>query len=138
MKFTLFYKDYSFKPTLSAMKEFKESTGKDLWASLMGYISVYTSCAKSTDKNVADMLILLADVLDFVEAAQLFYCLAKQENNSLTLQEIEDAMFHAGILKNNEAGNKAEPYTIVLYQLALQINEYHNQLHSEKKPKASS
>ena len=137
MEFKLFYKSYNYKPSLSAVKQFKEATGNDLWSTLLRYMVAFTNSRKSGE-SVADTLSKLSDVVGFVESAQLFYCLAKQENKALTLSEIEDAMFHAGILPNQEDTDMCEPYPFVLYQIALDVITYHGTLSSEKKPLAPS
>ena len=132
MEFKLFYKSYDYKPSLKAMKQFKESTGKDLWATLLRFMVTFTNSRNGGD-SVAELLEKLSGVVDFVDAAQLFYALAKQENKSITIDEIEDAMFHAGILPSHDEHDYSEPYPFVLYQVALEVQEYHRTIASEKK-----
>lgn len=127
MHFKLAYKSYECKPSLAAMKSFKEATGLDLWSTLIRYMTVFVNASRTgetLDKTLAE----LSAVVDFVDAAQLFFCIAKQNNKSLTIDEIEDAMFHAGILKSDRADDMGEPYPFVMYQLALDVHNYHEQL----------
>lgn len=132
MIFKLCYKSYEFKPTLAAMKQFKESTGLDLWATLIKFIATFSKGQKD-NSPLGDRLHSLAQVLDFVDAAQLFYCLAKQSNSAVTIDEIEDAMFHVGILASDRDSDMSEPYPFVLYMLALDIYNYHEQLAKDTK-----
>ncbi len=137
MEFKLFYKSYSYKPCLRAIKEFKESTGLDLWATLTEYVGVFAKC-RQDGVSVSETMSRLAKVVSFVESAQLFYCLAKQES-SVSIDEIEDAMFHAGILPSEREHDMGEPYPFVLYLVAAEIQEYHAQLtKNAKKPEAHS
>ena len=133
MQFKLFYKEYDCKPSLAAIKLFKEATGLDLWSSLTKYMVCFTESRRDKE-SVAELLSKLAHVLDFVQAAQLLYCLGKQSNSALTISEIEDAMFHAGILPSSDESDLCEPYPYVIYRLALDINDYHASLSAEKKP----
>jgi hypothetical protein len=137
MEFKLFYKSYDYKPSLAAIKQFKEATGLDLWSSLIKYMVCFTQSRANSD-SVGDMIHKLSSVLDFVQSAQLFYCLAKQSNSRLSIDEIEDAMFHAGILPSNEDTGLCEPYPIIMYKIALDVQEYHATLSNEKKPQAHS
>ena len=131
MKFKLCYKEYEYKPSLKAIKEFKEATGLDMWGVLSKYLTVYLKC-RTDNHSITDMLHELSTVMTFVDAAQLFYCLAKQ-SSSVSIDEIEDAMFHAGILPTEADGDMGEPYPIILYMLALDVNKYHESVRAEVK-----
>ena len=133
MEFKLFYKTYNYKPSLKAMKQFKEATKKDLWSTLLKFMVTFSNSRNSGD-SVAELLEKLSEVIDFIDAAQLFYALAKQENSTLTIDEVEDAMYHAGILPSTEEHDYSEPYPFVLYQVALEVQDYHRTIASEKKP----
>jgi len=135
MDFKLFYKSYDYKPSLAAIKQFKEATGLDLWSSLIKYMVCFTE-SRSNGDSLGDMIYKLSTVLDFVQSAQLFYCLAKQSNSNLSIDEIEDAMFHAGILPSSADTGLCEPYPIILYSIALDVQGYHASLANEKKPLA--
>ena len=105
-----------------------------MWSVLIKFITTFSNGQKE-NLPIGDRLYNLSQVLDFVDSAQLFYCLAKQSNSSVTIDEIEDAMFHAGILESKRDGDMSEPYPFVLYQLALSVYEYHEQLAKDtKKP----
>ena len=131
MEFKLFYKVYSYKPNLRSIKQFKEATGLDLWSTLTDFMGVFIAC-RAEDVSVSDTMKRLAAVIGFVDAAQLFYCLAKQDT-ALTIDEIEDAMFHAGILPSDSETDLKEPYPFVIYQLCVDIHNYHAGLTKEEK-----
>lgn len=133
MEFKLFYKSYNYKPSINAVKEFKLATGLDLWSTLLKYMITFTEVRKS-GATTAELICKLSEVIGFTEAAQLFYIIAKQENKALTLSEVEDAMFHAGIAVSTEEHDLAEPYPFVLYKVAIDVITYHQTLSEEKKP----
>lgn len=145
MKFRLCYKDYEYKPTLSALKRFKSSTGLDLWGVCAKYMDVYTNSRKAivTDGNkshtdsVQETIYKLSKVLDFVDAAQFLYCLTI--DSGVTIDEIEDGMFHAGILPSERDHDMSEPYPFVIYLVCTDIILEHVKLTElKKKPLASS
>ena len=129
--FKLCYKEYEYKPSLKAIKDFKEATGLDMWGVLSKYMSTYLKC-RAEGVPLTDMLNELAKVIDFVDSAVLFHCLAKQ-SSSVSIDEIEDAMFHAGILPTEADSDMSEPYPMVIYMLALDINKYHETVRAETK-----
>lgn len=131
MEFKLFYKTYTYKPNLKAIKQFKESTGLDLWATLTSFMGVFLGCRSDGDSTTETMR-KLSEVIGFVDAAQLFYCLAKQDS-SITIDEIEDAMFHAGILPSERDGDISEPYPFVIYQICLDVHTYHSEIAKDQK-----
>jgi hypothetical protein len=132
MLFKLCYKSYDFKPSLAAMKQFKDATGLDLWTTLIRYMGSFSN-SQSNGLSLADTLYELSNIIGFVDSAQLFFCVAKQSSKSITIEEIEDAMFHAGMLKSDRDSDMSEPYPFVLYQLALDVYEYHAQLSKNTK-----
>ena len=131
MKFKLFYKEYEYKQNLKAIKQFKEATGLDLWSTLTSFMGVFLDC-RSEDVSVSVTMKRLANIIGFVDAAQLFYCLAKQDS-SLSIDEIEDAMFHAGILSSDAEHDMREPYPFVIYQVCVDIHNYHAGLTKDEK-----
>lgn len=133
MEFKLCYKSYAFKPTIKAMKQFKEATGLDLWATLSRYMLTFI---ENREKPVGELVASLSDVVDFVSASQLLHALAQAENGKIGIDEIQDAMFHAGIFPNDSESDFAEPYPFVMYQVSIMIQEYHAQLQTEKKREA--
>jgi len=133
MRIKLFYKDYDCKLNLAAIKMFKESTGKDLLGTLTAVMECFIT-SNGNGESVMQRIVGVSNVIDQIDASQLFYCLIKQSNKAVTLAEIEDAVFHSGVLPSIDDGDDREPYQAVLYKLAIDANEYHNTLANEKKP----
>lgn len=139
MEFKLFYKKYEYKPTLAAMRKFKDATGLDLWGTCAKYMDTYTNSRNGKDQDsIQEAIYKLSKVLDFVNAAQFLYCLASQSSN-VTIEEIEDAMYHSGILPSEREHDMSEPYPFVIYLVCTDIILEHVKLaESKKKPIASS
>lgn len=129
--FQLCYKKYEYKTSFKASKDFKDSTGLDLWGVLLDYVDCYIE-SMADGNNTAKTLSRLSKVIDKVDASHLFHSLAKQ-CGSVSLEEIQDAMEHAGILPTDVDNGMGEPYPIVLYMLALEIIDYHKKQRSEAK-----
>ena len=136
MQFTLCYKKYDYKMSLKAMREFEEATGKCLWSTLISYIYRWTS-SRSNGDNLMLTLSSIGEVLTFSESAKLLHCLAKQENKLITIDEIEDAMFHVGLTPVDQADEQCQPYQLVIFQVAIDIHEYLKNLSELKKSQAN-
>ena len=121
--------------SLGAMRRFKEATGKGLWSFLQGHINNYI---KVSGGSVFDVCHKLHELSDFDDAAQAFYCMAKECNSHLTLDEIEDAMFHVGWRPSERDDDMSDPYCIVLYQLALDVDASFEEIVSKKKSEVDS
>lgn len=135
MRFRLFFKDYDCKFNLKSMKQFEEATGKDLWPSLMLYIHTFSV---NQDQGTLVLIDKLSKVLTFSEAAHAFHCLASQCNSKVTIEEIEDAMFHAGIRPSERHDDMSEPWPLIMYRLCIDIDNYHTKAIQAKKPAADS
>jgi len=118
MKFSLFYKDYDFKVNFSAMREFKQETGRGLWSSIQG---VLVAARKSDD--VWEQLFNIGKHIDELDGAMLLWIIAKQCNNTLQLSEIEDAVIRCGWKPVDSSDKRAQPYTHVLYSIVLQLDQ---------------
>ena len=130
MKFKLCYKEYECKISLGAMKRFKEATDKDLWGICSKYMSTYIQCQKD-GLAVQDLIYELSTTLDFIDSAVLFHSVCV--DSMVTLDEIEDAMFHAGILPSKRDHEMSEPYPLVLYMLCTDIIKEHIEKAESKK-----
>lgn len=130
MKFKLCYKEYDCKISLGAMKRFKEATGKDLWHVLTSFIIEYS---ERNDESIMKTCSHMYGVCSFDTAANLFYSLAKECNSALTIEEIEDAMFHVGWLPTDRDGDMSEPWPMVMVLLAADVNKYFNEITLKKK-----
>ena len=58
-------------------------------------------------------------------AAKAIHCLVRQENKSISLDEIEDATFRVGWLPTDDESGWIEPWPIVMVDIATQINKYY-------------
>lgn len=124
MEFKLFYKSYPFKVTWAAKRDFKRETGRGLWPTLMGVINVMI---KNKDKSILERLQAVSEHVDEIDGAILLWCLAKQCNNALTLNEIADACERSGWRPVDSDSDYAQPYTYVLYTLALTIDKVYQE-----------
>jgi hypothetical protein len=123
MKFKLCYKDYDYKVTWAAKREFKRETGRGLWSTLQGVISVYNA---NSDGSIIDLMAAIGKFIDDVDGAILLWVLAKQCNSTLQLSEIADACDRVG-WRPTEDGEYAQPYTFVLYSIVLEIDKMYQQ-----------
>ena len=134
MRFTLCYKEYPFKMSLGAMKQFKVATGKDLWHTLVAFLDEWM---QGEGESVLKRCRRAYEVVDFVTAAELIHALVKAENKSVPIAEIEDAMFRVGWLPTDLENNNVNPYPLVLVSIAHQINdEFTLGVEQEKKSQA--
>ena len=120
MRFTLCYKEYPFRMTLGAMKQFKSATGKDLWHTLIAFLDDWM---KSEKESTLTRCRGVYNVVDFATAAELIHALVKAENKSIPMAEIEDAMFRVGWLPVDLDDGNINPYPLILVSIAHQINE---------------
>ncbi len=137
MKFTLCFKEYPFKMSLAAMRDFKEATGKCLWSTSLRFLHDFTE-SRAKGENLLLTLAKVGSIMDFEESAEFMYCLAKQENSQIKLAEIQDAMFHVGMTPSEIDGNKFEPYQIVILGICTDIQKHLQELAVEKKQEADS
>lgn len=130
----LCYKEYPYKMSLGAMKQFRQETGKDLWCSLLQFIECYAS---TEGEPIVTRLRKLYEMLDFETASHCFHALIKAEDKSIPLIEIEDAMFRVGWLPTDRDGDMSEPWPLVLVVVAHEINkQFELDVKTEKKPSA--
>lgn len=130
MEFKLAYKSYEYKMSLAAMKRFKEATGRDLWSILSQYVVEYSNHKESPLLRLCGAL---GEFCDFETASYIFYCLAKECNSRLTIEEIQDAMFHVGWRPSERPDDMSEPYPLVLVLIASDIDQYFSELVVKKK-----
>ena len=117
---SLCYKQYPYKMSLAAMKQFKQATGKDLWCTLIQFLECWHDSAGKSQLTRARKAY---EVVDFETASHVFHSLIQAEDKSIPLIEIEDAMFKVGWLPNDHTGNMSDPYPLVLVALGHAINK---------------
>jgi len=124
MKFKLCYKEYDYKITWSAKRDFKRETGRGLWSSLQGLLFIVQ---ENKGGSVFNLMSEMGKHIDDVEGAILLHSLAKQCNSSLQLSEIADACDRVGWRPVNDDSDYAQPYTLVLYSMVLDIDAMYQQ-----------
>ena len=65
-------------------------------------------------------------------AAKLFHCLIVQEDKSIPLAEIEDAMFRVSWMPTDNDTDMCEPWPMVMLQLAIDVSSYYAELDKKK------
>ncbi len=143
MQITLCFKDYQAKMSLDAMRRYKAATGKDLWHSLLLYLETYLAfkdkVANGEDVSTIELCRGMYDVLHFDDAAQLFHAMIIGEMNRIPLAEIEDAMFRSGWMPSEAEHEKFEPWPLIMYKLALDVDgAFREARESEKKEQADT
>lgn len=126
----LCYKTYEYKLNLAACKYFYEKTDLDLQHTLMLFLQ---ACRESEKMDYTDRLSAFHGVMSFKDAAILFYSLIKQQDNSIPLSEIEDAMFRVSwIASKEDDADLCQPWPLVLVDLATQVSKYYSELDKKK------
>jgi len=121
MKFKLCYKDYDYKITWDAQREFKRETGRGLWSTLQGIMGIVQA---NQDRSVMDLMTAIGNHIGDTEGPILLYTLAKQCNSLLTLDEIADACARVGWRPISNGDDYAQPYTLVLYSILHQVDAH--------------
>jgi hypothetical protein len=124
MKFKLCYKEYDYKITWAAKREFKRETGRGLWCTLQGIVGVVQ---ENKESSAMKLCTEIGRHLGDVDGVILLYILAKQCNSALQLSEIADACDLVGWRPISNDDTYAQPYTIVLYSMALDIDDLYRQ-----------
>lgn len=117
----LCYKKYPYKLTLGAAKRFFDKTGLDLQTVLMDYISTYIEHHK---KPLLQLLVIMSKVYTRDIASYALYCMISEANSSVPIEEIDDATFRVSWVASDREDDLSEPWAIVMYQLALEVNKY--------------
>ena len=124
MKFKLCYKEYDYKVTWSAKRDFKRETGRGLWSTLQGLMVIVQA---NKDGSAFNLMAEIGKHIDDVDGAILLYTLAKQCNSSLQLSEIADACDRVGWRPIDDDSEYAQPYPYVLYLMLLDIDEMYQE-----------
>jgi len=124
MRFSLCYKEYDYKITWAAKREFKRETGRGLWSTLQAVMGIVHA---NKDGTVMDLMAAIGKHIDEVDGAMLLWVMAKQCNSALTLAEIADGCDRVGWRPVSEDSEYAQPYTYILYSIVLQVDEMYEQ-----------
>ena len=124
MKFKLCYKEYDYKITWAAKRDFKRETGRGLWSTLQGLMVIVQA---NKDGSAFNLMAEIGKHIDDVDGAILLHSIAKQCNSSLQLSEIADACDRVGWRPVDDDSEYAQPYTLVLYSIVLDIDSMYEE-----------
>jgi len=127
----LCYKEYDWKISNKACKEFAEKTGKDLNGFFADYLVAYLKIPEGT--TILERLEILRSVHSRKDASFAFYCLIKAAQDGIPLAEIEDATYRVGWTLNEKPDDLSEPWPVEALNLAFEINDYLSQAVPGKK-----
>lgn len=121
MQIKLCYKEYQAKMTLEAIKYYDQETGRDLWSDLVDFLGVWQV---SMAENPTSMKLCsdLYKSMTFINASHIFRALITGVDSSRSLLEIQDAMFAVGWLPSSDDTGLAEPWPLIMYKAALDVN----------------
>ena len=125
----LCYKEYPYKLNLSACKGFYEKTGKDLTYVLMRYLE---ACRETVGMNDLERLRNFFGIETSDTMSNAFHQLIKQEDKSISLSEIQDAMFRVSWMPTDSDSDLCEPWPLVVIDLATQVNSYYSEIDKKK------
>lgn len=125
----LCYKEYPYKFNLDACKKFFDDTGQDLHHVMIKYLNVNQ---KYIGSSYLDRMEDLMSVADFLTVSKLLHCVIQQENNSIPLAEIQDAMYRVGFLPSESDNEMCQPWPFVMVKLANDLYTYYGQLDKKK------
>ena len=129
MQISLAYKKYNLKLNLAACKAFYEQTGKDLNYTLLRYLE---ACRDGSEQSTIVRLRVLFGVESFDVVAKMLTCMINQENDSIPLAEIEDAMFRVGWMPSDDDTGMSNPWPLVVTKLANDVSEYYAAMDKKK------
>lgn len=129
MQIKLAYKEYKLKLNLAACKSFYEQTGKDLNYTLLRYLE---ACRDSESQPTLVRLRALFGVESFDVVAKMLTCMINQENDSIPLSEIEDAMFRVGWMPSDDDTGMSNPWPLVVTKLANDVSDYYAVMDKKK------
>ena len=121
--------------SLSAMKQFKDNTGCDMWHVLWGFINAYRD---SEGLDQFKRLEVMTGVCDFFTASELFHALFSAKNSCLSLEEIQDGMHRVSGRPNADDDELSHPWPLVMVVLAYEIDAYYAKNIDTVKKKADS
>lgn len=137
----LFYKSYDYKMSLGAMRDYREATGNCLWHDLLAVMEAFESSGFSLPAGAGNMyalthrMVAISKVVSFDSAVHLFKSLIDAGGESVSIDEIDDAMLRSGMMPSDRPDDCGEPWTMALLLVARKIND--NMIDEvKKKPQA--
>lgn len=130
MNFRLCYKQYDYKSTHGAHRAFQEDTGE----SLLGLLNdVLHMSGQMNGMTTAEATSSFLKVCPEILGAKAFYYLAKECNGALTIDEIEDAVFHTSQRIPTSSDSFGNPWYLVLAKVGAEVIEDLTSLALKKK-----
>lgn len=119
--FKLCGKEYQFKMSIGAMRQFKKKTDLDLWYTVVQILETYTM---NMGESLITILERINSKVDYFTASEFLHTLAQQEEKTISLDEIQDGMFRVGIRPiEDENGDYIQPWPLVLVAVAQEIDK---------------
>lgn len=131
----LAYIEYPYKMSLSAMKQFKDKTGCDMWNILWGFVNAYRG---SEGQDQFKRLEALTEVCDFFTASELFHALFYDQNSCVSIEEVQDGMYRVSGRPNPDDDECSHPWPLVMVMLAYEVDDYFSKNIDQSKKKADS
>lgn len=135
MQFKLAYKSYDYKPTWNAFRSFQEDTGESMLGLLYGYVGIWQQLE---DHNQCEAVSKVLNYCPEILGSKIFYYLAKECNSHLTLEEIQDAVFHTSGEIPKESDSMANPWYLILVSVASDVIKVMTDNALKKKPNPNS
>jgi hypothetical protein len=115
----LYGKNYPLKIDIAFLKRFEAETGKDFNALALYVINSRDQCAELDPLSQRQAM---ADAISMTDCAWAFFLAAKGADRCVTLEEIEDAVWHEGVIpREREEGKYTESYPIKFYELCVYV-----------------
>lgn len=130
----LCYKEYDWKISNGACKSFFDKTGLDLQTVFGDYIE---ASIDTVGKSIISRMQIFSRLYSRDVAAKALFSLIKPVNDGVSLAEIEDATYRVSWQISERPDDLSEPWPVVMYQTALQINDYFNANIPKKKADTS-
>lgn len=126
----LCYKEYSWKLSNGARKSFEDQTGLDLETVFGDYLE---ESLLSMNKPLISRMQSLSKLYSRKIATKALHAIIKAADDSIPLAEIEDACYRVSWQLSDKPDDLSEPWPIVMYLVALDMNDYFNNNLPKKK-----
>ena len=130
----LCYKEYDWKLSNEACKSFFDKTGLDLQTVFGDYIE---ASLETSGKSLISRMQIFSRLYSRDIASKALFSIIKPVNDGVPLSEIEDATYRVSWMISDRPDGLSEPWPIVMFDTALQINDYFNKNIPKKKAATS-
>tara|TARA_R110000850_G_scaffold25233_6_gene72980 strand:- start:55 stop:453 length:399 start_codon:yes stop_codon:yes gene_type:complete len=126
----LCYKKYEWKITEGAHKYFTDKTGLDLLIVFGDYIE---ASFKTDGVNLIQRMQIYGKLYTREVVNYALHSIISSINPDVELKEIEDATYRVSWQLSDRPDDLSEPWCVVMYHTALEINDYMNKNLPKKK-----